>query len=245
MKSYINKPIKSSSEMKLMLRLQEWRMYLFNLDSYMRHCGICGHAWGLCDLFCEKCWRKYYLDTIEVCSAQIPVRGVCLWEWGNQNDVTLKKLIYSFKGGELTPVAERLALKMAFELFNKYPEIKKDIVIIPAPARVLGSKDHAYLLGDCIAKLLNTELLLKFKREDGSGLQKRKSRSERWNVSLSTVEGANSISNSCSVIFVDDVVTTGATVMNAYKLLNQPTSFYYVSIAYKKLNGGDSSIEKE
>lgn len=112
-------------------------------------------------------------------------------------------------------------------------------IIIPSPARLNGARDHAFCLAEALSEETGWSLLnlLEFqnldeKTQKSKGIHLRTQRAfkvrQRSEV-LSSNEGElpDNIKDLHygTIIFIDDVVTTGSTAMAAWKALKKPPHF--------------------
>lgn len=182
---------------------------------------------------CQTCWPHIRFITDPLCQTcgmpfefileQEVLCGTCIqkappYEKGRSvlayNDLS-KKLILPFKHGDATYLAQW----MAHWSFRRYPSLFQDIdYIVPVPLhwKRLAQRQYnqAALFARCLSKLTNVlHQPLSLKRawhtdsQEGKNLEER-----RENVSTAfVVEPADAFKGK-SVLLVDDVFTTGATI---------------------------------
>ena len=136
-------------------------------------------------------------------------------EWGDR--AKLDKVVYSLKGGGLPWAFAYLAR------FFPQPQAKNGLIAYPSK----GRKDHASDLAKEVARLWGypTVPLLTGTR----GKQALRRRKQRQTVAFSPLQRSGQ-----AIHFVDDIVTTGATVRAAYQALGQPSKMTVWSLFYRK-----------
>lgn len=185
-----------------------------------------------CCTYCEKLLHKSTVNSSDY-SSNYPFKLNRLWAWNHKNNQLLKPLIHGLKGGRpfkeyYTLLARKLYLRKS-DIFDK--DTKP--LIIPAPSKD-ESEDHAGLLARCLSDVSGAPLtqLLNYPQLSIKN-QKIKNRSQRHELVFEKVTISNA--NNKPIIFVDDVVTSGATVQAAYIALNLPPIFEVWALAEKEL----------
>lgn len=158
---------------------------------------------------------------------KIPVTTLFDWTDGL---LPLTKLLHGLKGCENSLVYLQSAARLSAQL----PEAirRPDWVVVPAPPSRKNSQDHAYGFASTVAKILNLPLRTCLERGSRQ-VQKRAGQKERTKVKIRKKTGFT-----CEVykgvLFVDDIVTTGATMLAAYKALRRP-QYQVLAIAYRPM----------
>lgn len=197
--------------------------------SYLRACPHC-HNWReKKDLFCASCWGQLLKKVYWEKAIEYEIETKTLFTW-REDDELVGRLIYCLKGGGLEAACTRLV-----EWILMYVE-KKELegaVFVPAPPRANGQVDHAALLAKCFSKITGRPHLSSLERVNIKR-QKQLNRSERQKntLRLSGIE-SREINSKQSIIFIDDVVTTGATAQAAYLALGKPKNFRVWALAHR------------
>jgi len=150
-----------------------------------------------------------------------------LYEWDERAHGLFQTYANHLKGGGTPNIYQSLAADILIlrAQQKKFADRTTTLpwVIVPAPAAQESLRDHAGELAFQIAQLSDAEYLPCLKRL-GQKSQKQKSLKERWMGSPMQLKGDLPRSDR-QYIWVDDVITTGSTASNAYKLLGRPPFF--------------------
>lgn len=202
----------------------------------LRSCGICGSNWGLVDLYCEHCWRHKIFPLVNPCISktlvmdmQFPVYSLFEWNDSEQGKV-VGKLVKDLKGFWGKLAFERLARHFSYRRIGF--GVDPGFEIHPSPAKNFGESDHAFWWGYGLSQLWEVPLRTVLKRQGGKS-QKQLSAQDRQSLKLDLVTEFSG--QESSVIFVDDVITTGATARAAWRALGQPKGFEVWSVACRPL----------
>ena len=140
----------------------------------------------------------------------------------NLEESPTKKLIFSLKKENLRTVIGFMAQELATVLSNYYGEASPELVIIPIPRRkaniIKFGYDHAFELARRISILLNCQFsraLVSLTRRDQKGLTREE---RRDNVKFKLKKNVELKGK--RILILDDIVTTGASMVVAAKLLS-------------------------
>lgn len=205
------------------------------VSDWIRFCAIC-RRWQPCvKWLCPTCWKqmeRHYLPVEDIYRHERTLPHLRLFDWHDENYFLIKLFIESLKGGGYMPIFN----KMAYELFSRsihlpwWPKQDK-LVFVPAASSHKKQKDHAWFLAKALNFYYQGEFKDVLKKKDLS-FQKRKSRFER--SSLELLNQGILLTGQETIIFVDDVLTTGSTAKSAYKALGRPSKFFIFSLAWKR-----------
>ena len=201
------------------------------ISDWLRHCAICGVYSPPIDYCCTRCWTQRIYKHISVGHLQITPEKIPVWYlflWKQQKQLT--KFIYDFKYSGLQSAGDHLMELLIGELLVLQGWVMPDYIVYPTKKD--SHRDHAYLLANSVSKLTGAKLIplkLKEEMEAYRGL----SRSQR-HLRRRFKRGPDILEMGLgeSVLFVDDVMTTGATIVAAKKAL-KVKQLRVVVVAYK------------
>lgn len=229
---------------------------------WIRACGACGSAFGPVDFFCENCWRRLRRSANRGARLRRPFEDVAvfaLWNWTEELEPFLRPLIYGLKGGWGPAVVQALAEDLAYARSTlpgrrpilrvtapparaRLPEAPGDVEEEEGGFEAARSTDHAEALAAAFANAARAKLWMGLRFEDeafGSEPQKARSAAERRRRRYlamgapSADAPSKGTSSERAWIFVDDVVTTGATARAAFEALGRPDGFEAWALAWK------------
>lgn len=175
---------------------------------------------GLCE---KKLWSKHNgLKQIQVDSLQVSY----LFDWFPDDDPMLNMLLNQMKGS----APKSLYASYAQRICDRLPQIqfKDDTAIVPCPSR--GDRIHALLLAEAFAKQLSLPVLDILELADPAKDQKGRTKSERQHIRM-RLKQTTGIRH---VIFIDDIVTTGATAKAARLALRSVEGFEVFCLAHRR-----------
>jgi predicted amidophosphoribosyltransferase len=162
------------------------------------------------------------------------VQGYAHFTWIPNQSRALSLLVESLKGIHMTQAWRFWAKEVLWGIVQEdcgHNIINADHftpTLVPAPSSS-GRRDHAFLLAQGLHELTGWELkncLQRTTQQQQKELDKR----ARLRVSL---QASEKISDEQAVLFIDDVMTTGATAQAAYLALGRPKNFFIVTLAYR------------
>jgi predicted amidophosphoribosyltransferase len=198
---------------------------------FLRHCAICGKPGLQTPVVCHTCLFQLSLcanrgGQMEQPGYPFPVYS--LWTWSDELDQLLRPLIYALKGGHCFAATLSLLEKLSFERRSIGPG--ENPVFVPPPRERGYEADHGWLIATHLANIWRAsvwdELVRRGIKSKARGRrQKLRGAQERAELCFGTKGGLKELQNFDSIIFTDDVITSGATARAAYEALGRPNSF--------------------
>ena len=183
--------------------------------NYLRHCPGCSKSLGSFDWLCLGCESQFYANlSLKTRWIHKNIKHHYLVGWGEGDGNS--KLVYSLKGGGQKRVFQRLM-----------PFFKGGAARGPIYFPSKGKRDHAVEIaesfGECWGCSIQPILGMDSKKQ---ALLSRMGRQGRHFLEVSRAPNR--------VNLVDDIVTTGGTVMGCYRALGQPAKMTVWSLFYRK-----------
>ncbi|MDZ4677206.1 MAG: hypothetical protein SGI74_06810 [Oligoflexia bacterium] len=192
-------------------------------------CHLCHKIlWRLHDSLCVKCQESFlqsdliYRELTDKNGEILPV--VSLFQYIGEAG----RLVRSLKGGNLknltAVLTECLAQKVSPQLFEHVG------CVIPVPAQNWGELDHAARIGRHLANYFRAPYFDQHLERKGFEAQKLKPLEARQSVEIhmrtafsgGTIAGSKERHQSGVLLLVDDVITTGSTLLQAWHALGRP-----------------------
>ena len=164
---------------------------------------------------------------------QSSFRHLRLIDWTSENDSFIRAVLMSLKGPRRSLFFKVLA-KEFFMRVQYLSPLKRDhpLILIPCPSKNF-SKDHGFFWAQALGEQLNLPVQQALSPLDSHANQKTKNLSLRGERKFLLTIDEYSLRNK-NLVFVDDVVTSGATSKAAYLALGKPEPFMVWSIFWRK-----------
>lgn len=217
-----------------------------SLSFWLRSCCVCRLMAPPVAWLCSDCWKKlksFYLSPQDMIREQEGLTHARLFDWNKENDFFIRLFLNSLKRGGPSFIFDKLMQDFLSRIIQVRP-LPLKALLIPAPAHPgLYFKDHAFCLGSSFSRLSGLRLknpLLRLSVSDkadktdkaGVKTQKRKNRRERKKVRFCLKENSL-IKKEESIIFIDDILTTGGTALAAYETSGAPKDFMIFTLAWR------------
>jgi len=202
-------------------------------------CLICG-SFFVEEEFCQNCIQKiqqrmnYDEVLFRSSMSEVQFRVATLFDWIPEESDHLSRFFLEMKGPTRKKIWRFFAnhfLKQRMSYTNP-----KATALVPCPSKT-NRPDHAYFWAEALAEIQGGTLApsLRF-FEPVEENQRSKNRIERWSfhpeIHVKFTLSADALgrrfeseSQGSLVIFADDIITTGATAVQAYLALNRPKNF--------------------
>ncbi len=181
---------------------------------WIRHCPKCGKSWGRISWLCLNCKLELYKNlTLKSRRLSSRIEHHYLFDWRVGDDLT--PIVHSLKGG-----GHQQAISELIETFR--PKGSVDYILFPKGK----SKDHAWEIAQAFSRIHGgTPIGLAPRSNKKQSLLSKRARGLRaFNPIFLPMN---------SLHFVDDIVTTGATLKAADRALGQPTKMTVWSLFYR------------
>jgi predicted amidophosphoribosyltransferase len=188
-------------------------------------CQLCQKSgWSICESCRAGLSYEPVVTTRGFAEVTGALHGVRLFEYQEP----ISQLIHSFKENGVTELAERLIENVDPEVFSNQAarafghESITRLLLVPVPSSVEAFRQRGFAPGEVVAKSfgklfqrigLNVSVVRLLKRSRSVRDQSQLSTEERWQNQFESIIARHSINE--DVVLVDDISTTGATLLEA------------------------------
>lgn len=206
-----------------------------------RSCAICQNFIPPINWLCSFCWKKmesYYLYSKDVYRLEKEYHHLRLFDWRKENNIFARHFLNSLKRVQAPFVFNRLALE-CFSRFVHAPVWpgKSSLVFVPAPSSLPERPNHATEFAKALSFYFGGKILSLLKRASPSS-QKGKTLLNRSQIHFELTNDAPSnmtaLSQHKTIVFTDDILTTGWTARKAFKALGSPRNFFVCTLAWRQ-----------
>lgn len=188
----------------------------------LNNCLQCGSFAVRKSMLCSSCEVSLFKNSFQSAEFsgevhKIPCFG--LFQWYRDRNRILNRLSLALKGGRQRKAWDHYAELFLLE-WLKAEAIPSSVVLVPCPSHK-GGPDHAYWFAEALSRKTGIPLCNYLECVDVNE-QKKLSRQERQRLISLKFRLKQDINEKFSrVYFVDDIITTGATVFAAHSLLKK------------------------
>jgi hypothetical protein len=193
---------------------------------WFRTCPACAAVAPPIDLLCEACHHDVAAMMHEgpkLKTRESPFRTYSLLSWNNSNDQLVGALAHGLKGGRHVRILEDWVVRFLYErqclgalgyLGWAYPRSRR------------GDRDHAWLLAHLFREAYGSGRVVPLSYPPGPlTIGRQKHRGLRGRSEIEFAEVLEDISSIDRWIFIDDVITSGATARAAFHALKKPQRY--------------------
>ena len=208
------------------------------ISFWFRNCCVCRLAVPPVTWLCAGCWqqlRSFYLHPEDMIREQGGLTHARLFDWGEENDFFARLFLNSLKKRKLGFIFESLA-KDFLHRFLQVRDLPPNTLFVPAPASHQNKlKNHALSICHSLSHVVGMDSqnpLLILNHMDSKQVQKRKNKKERRKINFGVQESFSVEKR--PLVFVDDILTTGATARSAWKALGKPKDFMIFTLSWRR-----------
>jgi predicted amidophosphoribosyltransferase len=187
------------------------------IDLILRSCAICGLTSYPIRFLCPDCLHKLRTKWVKPqVFYQENLTIHYLTEWNSQNGLLMSDLLTKLKGKRSKRAWEEIA-----EWYLQYfvTSLPSNAIIVPLPSSNNAKAHHAQHFAKSLSKRLRVPVVEPLMRQD-KGSQKKRSKQQRRQIKMS-LKPDIFIPEGAQIVLVDDLVTTGSSILAASKVLGK------------------------
>ncbi len=206
----------------------------------LKNCANCGSYRAKESLLCEICEENLFKYS---CPNGIHLHEInkiscfSLFSWERDQNKILNKLILELKGTAKKEAWLFYARIMYYELVHLLKS-KEKLIIVPCP-NFSQKEDHSGLFAKGLARLLDCEVIQaihvksSFKSKELSKIERLNNLNDRFEANGELIEKITG-KDKTKILFVDDVITTGATLLAMSDFYKEFQSIIGISLAFRR-----------
>lgn len=220
------------------VKLSDWKqLWQWGINN----CIHCGSYFVNNSLLCPYCENLLFVEAGSLSLFELEkerAKTFGLLSWRQDQNLILNKLILNLKGNKQAKAWNYFSHRVALNLKEKITLSSED-VICPCPSWS-GNKDHASLFAEALAREMNLKSYHLLKNSQQVSKSKELTRLERLRYSSQRFEIRGEIFEKITdphrkkVLFVDDVITTGATLSAASEKLKDFKQIIGICLAFRR-----------
>lgn len=185
---------------------------------------------GLCE-FCENKYLRPFLGWRKVLVGSNPLNVYSLLTWPPGQSDVFSKWVLSLKNS--SPYKWKNLAQLWLQNSCEKVSLSPTSILIPCPSRKVG-RDHALRWTQAMSQATGIAYSQRL-RYSAQAVSSQRSSSfyERKKIRFEIIAQESPLETSKKIVFMDDIVTTGATANAAWMALGQPKDFEVWCLVYR------------